>query len=497
MRDTRYEKYAADKIALLGLFTVALLTARFITASRSAIVLSKPIKLSYTGLSVSMPAGNGWQSEKQWKYQENSFTLSSIFGPGSGSVTTLAHCRYLLAATKAIPDTQFKQKASEVGASVAKTGQIQTGTPGPRFAKRPQNGAPLTIDWAHIKKQKTLSEMFFGTARLPNNRQLDIEVHQATGDTDLAEQVFKRIAESLEFKDNQLLKAGGEIVTKIKNEGLDSFFQDQSRQTFFLIKDVRKRTIGFTMDVLINATGPDAQSGTLFRSAPFNNSQNRNLLNIQSAGFYYIRGRYASEQVILFQSNNRFDEFIWKSETSNQAGRSGTELILDKAGVMTVRKLKPQAKEKKYQLSSAAIPEVFLEFTFSRMLDSDHKKIVVDTIEADGTITPRFISRIEAEDYAPPSATSRSEEKAAYVLRVEFLGRRGFSEQVYLNSQKQISRILMGTPTTIKGVWRPLRHENAYVLERTSAENILREFPEQADYILQKNKMLKQDQPQY
>jgi len=39
------KEYAADKIAFLGLFIIALLIAYFIVASRSALVLSEPIKL--------------------------------------------------------------------------------------------------------------------------------------------------------------------------------------------------------------------------------------------------------------------------------------------------------------------------------------------------------------------------------------------------------------------------------------------------------------------
>ncbi len=466
----RYEKYAADKIALLGLFIVALLAARLITFSRSSIVLSEPIKLTHTGLSVSMPAGNGWQSEKRWKYQENGFTLRSVFIPHTANPTALISCRYILTGTNEAADTRFKQKASDAGAGVAKIGQTKID--------------PLIIDWAHIKKQKTLLQMFFGTVKLPGHRQLEIEVHQTTGDTDLAEQIFKRVAESLKFKDNQLLEAGSEVVAKIKNEGLDSFFDNQSKQAFFLIKDARNRTIGFTMDLFIKSGWvPTSQSNA--RWEPGQDAQ----LNIQAASSFYIRGRLAREQVTLLQSDNRFDEFVWKNETSLSGSRSGTKVTLNKAGVMTVKKFgwdpkrnkvrlgtRPQTEDKKYQLSSAAIPEIFLELTYSQMLDSNHKKIVVDTIEANGTITPRLISRI----YVPLPAANRGEEKAAYVLRVEFLGGQGFSEQVYLDNQKQISRI-------------SLQHESTYILERTSLENILREFPERADYILKNSNLLEQN----
>ena len=438
------KKYAADKIVLLGLFIVAVLIARFIVASRSAIILWEPIKLDFASLSVSMPAGNGWQSEKQWRFQKNAFILSGVFDAGSGKVTASAQCRYRLASTEATADERLKQKASAMSSTIVKTDQIQTDQ--------------LTIDWVHIKTQKML-DTFFGTATLSNNHQCDIEVHQTAGDTDMAEQVFKRITESLKLEDNQLLQAGGDIIAQIKSKGLASFLSNQNQQSFFLIKDLRKHTIGFTMDVLVD-TGPDAK------------------LNIQAGSFFYIRGRFARESAKFFQSTNNFDEFTWSSETNSIAGRIGTEVILGKDEVMTVKKFSPQTEEKNYRISPEAIPEVLLEQLLSQMLDSDHKKILVEVIENDGTIVPALISRIEAED----SATD--EERAQYILKVELLDGRGYTELVYLDSQRHISKRLS-------------LYKRGLILERATVENILRQFPERADYILQKNKMLEQNQPQY
>ena len=476
------KKYGADKIALLGLFIVALLIARFVIVSRSAVVLSEPIKLNYAGLSASLPAGNGWRSGKQWKYEKNAFILSSFFDSGFGNVTGLAQCRYLLAAAEATPDTLFREKASAIGGAIAETGQILTDRPGSRFAKSSQDWGPLTIDWAHIKKPKTLFDAFFGTIQLPNNRQLNIEVYQTTGDTDLAKQVFERITESLKFEDNQLFKAGSEIVTAIKIAGLDRFLDNQSRKDFFLIKDVRKRTIGFTMDVLGPRFAKSSQNGGA-------------QLNIQAASFYYIRGRYAHERATFFQSDNSFDEFIWKSEISSIRGRNSTEITLLKDGIMTVKKFNAQVEEKNYQISPAAIPDVFIEFIFGQMLDSDYEKIFVDIIKADGTILPALISRIETPrrfaSLAPLcllSQTARGvtrvqvqnrnsgpaivEEETAYAFRMELLDGRGFSQQLYLDEQRRISKAL-------------LRQESIYSLERTTVENILEHFPEKADYVLQ------------
>ena len=444
-------RYAADKIALLGLFIVALLIARFIIASRSAIVLSGPIKLPNGGLSVSMPTGNGWQSDKQWRYKENGFTLSSFFAPGSGSVTTLTRCRYLLAATKTTMDTLFEQTASDVDGVIEKTDQAPAGE--------------LTIDWAYIKSNKTLLEMFFGTVRLPNSRRLDIEVHQTAGDAGLAEQVFKQIAGSITFKDNQLLRAGSEIVSKIKTKGLDKLLHDKNHQTLFLIKNAAKQVIGFTMDV---------------RTDSDKNAQ----LNMRAASFYYFRGRFPQEQASFLKSSNNLDEFTWKSETSSLTNRSNAELALDKTGIMTVRQSNAPAQEKNYQLSATAIPDIFLDLVLSQMLDSNYKKIVVDTIGVEGKITPVLISRIEPEDTAPPPTTNRDEEKALYVLDMKLLDGRGFSERVYLDKQKQISKIL-------------LQHRAMYLLERTNSETILRQFPERADWLLQNYGIREQNQQRF
>lgn len=465
------KKRGMDKIALLGLFIAALLIARFIVFWRSSIVLSEPIKLDYAGLSVSIPAGNGWQNEKQWKYQQNAFTLGSFFNPSSGRVTAVVSCWYLLAAKKTTPDVLFEEKASAVGgAEIAKTGQIEIYRPGSSFAKGSQNWGILTIDWAHIKRPKNLFDMFFGVAQLPNNRRLDIEVYQTTQQSELAEGIFKSVTESLKLTDNQLLEAGSRIIAEIKGKGLDNFLDNQGQESFFLIKDAREHTIGFTIEVLSSHSAERPQNGgVLIEPAP------EAQLNILARSFYYIRGRYDHKQATLFQGRNNLDEFVWKSETSSPTGRSGAEIAVGKDGIMTVKKFDRRVEEKNYQISAAAIPDVLGELIFSQMLDSNQKEIFVDIIGADGKIIPTLVSRIEA---------TVTKEEAAYIFRVELLDGRGSSEQVYLDDQRQISR-------------RLLQQESTYTLERTSAENILREFPEQGRYILQnKDKILEQSQLQ-
>jgi hypothetical protein len=435
MNDTHdTNKPGYDKIALLGLFIAALLMARLIVVFKSRIVFSKPIPLPQSGLSVSMPSGYSWQSEKQWTYQENMFTISCLFPLGSDRPTTWANCRYQLSAETITPQMRFERTASEIDAVIVETKQTQI------------NG--IMIDWARIEKPEFLFTVFYGTAGLPDNRQLDIEVRHIASDGRFAERAFQGIIENLKFEDNKLLRAGIEIVTQIKSRGLVGFLDNQNSRAFFLIKDAEKRTIGFTMDVLVD-------SGTDTR------------LNIRSAGLFYIGGQNSFEQATSFQCSNGLDEFVYKSELSARAGRSGAETVLDSTGVITVRKFQTQLDEKTYRLGPAVIPDIFLDQLLLQMLENGKKEIVIDFIEANGKIIPTLIAVTEAAEDMP------ADEDAAYVFELELLDGRGFTERIYLDDRKQAYK-------------RLARQDNIYILERTDAESIAREFPEHAEHVLQK-----------
>lgn len=473
------KRHGADKIAFLALFVIALLLARLIIASRSAIVLSGPIELNHSGLSVSVPVGNGWQSEKQWKYYKNTFTLSSFFDTGSDSMTGMARCQYLLAATTAAADTVFKKKASELGGAIANTGQIRIDMPDSRFTKSSQNGTPLIINWAHIIRPKRLFDMFLGITELPYSRQLNIEVYQAGGDTDLAERVFKRLTETVKLQDNQALKAGSEIVAAIKSKGLESFFDPhfakgkKEEGNFFLMKDKRGRSLGFAMDVLV--TAPVLQQNRETQAYVIG----PDVKSIQAANFYYVREPFEREQATFFQGQNNLDEFTWKSENSGIEGRSGAEIVLDKAAVITVKKFGKTIEDNTYQLSPVAIPNIFSDLTFIQMLNSNYEEIVMDIIDADGGILPLRISKIDKDDSVVRQLFGEAADQSeiALALRLELLDGRGFSERVYLDKQGQVLK-------------RLLQREGVYIFERTDADTVLKQFPERAEYILRRSGLL-------
>ncbi len=458
-------KYGADKLALLGLLILAVLMARFIVGRRTAIVLSAPIELEHFGLSVSIPTGNGWyglpnpafhehdssETQIKWKFDDNIYTLSSFFLPTGAHPTTEVHCRFLLAAPPDPPSTIFSQYANQVNGQITRVERTQMS----------ESAGGLTIDRAYIKVPGTPLDIITAAAPLPNNRQLDIEVLQTTGEVDFAEKVFEDVIKSIKFEDNKLLEAGTELVSQIKAEGIDDFLnyvgenQGQSRRAYFLIKDKNQELIGFTMDVLVSSD-PNADTQ----------------LNIQAASSSYLGGRYRREQTSIFQSDDSFNIFAWRTENILRAAKSGTRLVLDETGLLTVQKLSLLAPhEKTYRLNPAAIPEVFVELLYEQMLESDHKRIIVDVIDAEGVIIPVLIYKIERQE------SKIAGEKDAYLLKAEFLDGQGFFQNIYLDSHMRISKII-------------LHQISMLTFDRTSPENTLQHFPKHADYILKRSEFI-------
>ena len=183
MSDTyTMRKLGADKIALLGLFVMALLTARFVVGLRSAILLSEPIPLPGEGISMSVPVGNGWQSDGRWVRREGLLTLASNFPVGASEPTAGVFCRYLTTAEPTTAQARFEREAVRARGNLVQIGEMQT--------------EMLIFTWARIEGQD-IPVMFVGIAILPDGGQLDISVVESTGDAEQAERAFRSVVESV------------------------------------------------------------------------------------------------------------------------------------------------------------------------------------------------------------------------------------------------------------------------------------------------------------
>jgi len=439
--DRTYDRKTAvrAKVAFLGLFVAALLSARLIVAVRCAVVLSDPIELAHAGLSVAMPQGNGWNSAGKWEYKQGVFSLFGAFAPGSSVPTASARCDYVFPAEIIETQKRFELRRAEVGGEIVETGQIRTDF--------------VTVDWVRIEQAGVSFNCIFGTAELPYNRRINIEVREGAGDIDLARGVFKAIAMALSITQAPLLEAGSGIIAQMKAKGLAGSLDNKNRQGLFQIRNSRRRIIGFTTDVLIDTGGTSE-------------------LNIEAMGLYYTKGPLVHEEMTSFQSDNRFDRFTWKTESA-AAERSGIEVVLEDKGILTVTKSGEPGKSSRYQTGGTAIPETLLEQLLGLIIEGGIEEALVDVITRHGRIVPTHISQIKPQD-------ATADQSEAYMIKLMPLSGRGFFQLVYLDEGKRISESQQ---------YSLERRDDKFFFERAEPEDVAKLFPEHSEFILQSDKL--------
>ena len=431
-------RYIAEKIALAVILVISLLVARLVVELRSVIRLTSPIELSRSGLSVSMPSGNGWRCDGKWAYSDDGFTINSIFAVRAGSIRSYARCHYILASQRLTVQERFNEDAAAMGGEVVETGRLDLGQAGAQ---------QLVVDWARIRGENEL-EMISGVCGLAGGRQLEIDVLQTEDGRGLAQSIFERIVKGIQFNDNGLLQAGIQLVNGVRDTGLSPGAPGDDNQTvFFILSDSKERAIGFTMDTMEVQTDEE--------------------LAVKAASYFYRRGLAANEEAGLFRGDVAFSRFDWRVvENSPRTGRKGIEMSAD-SRVLTLRRLGAGNREKEYVLGEAAVPDIVLEPVLQKMLDSSPREIVIDVIRSDGTIVPVYFEKMNQMD--------------GNSIKLEVLDGRGYRQQIYYDDAKKPVKIV-------------LEQEGTYTLNRATAEQIAKSFPERAELVLKQDQQLDRDE---
>ncbi|MGA2323780.1 MAG: hypothetical protein ABSG22_08035 [Sedimentisphaerales bacterium] len=383
-------KHIARTIAMAALLVISLLVARLVMHSKTGLRMSAPIELSRSGLSLSMPSGNGWKCEEKWTYENNVFSASSILVAGGVTNQSYAQCRYLLATRAGTPQERLDEEHAE--AKTTETGQI--------------TADQLTVNWASVNTEAGV-EIILGVCELAAGRQLEIEVLQMAEEQGLAKQVFEKIVKSIRFSDNGFLQAGAQLLSEIRDErakGVLAGDADGQTVSLFAVVDPRGRTIGFTMDAMA-AIQTDANT------------------TVNAADYYYLRGPVPDEQVSFFRGGADLRQFTWRVESKSRMGSKGLEMTAD-SGVLTVRRSlaglainRRTGKETgEYELSEAAVPDIILGPVLTKVLDSNGQAIIIDVIRSEGIITPAYVEKT-------PPAKGQTDSNS---VRMEWLDGRGY-----------------------------------------------------------------------
>jgi hypothetical protein len=460
--DGHLNKYGADKIFLLVLLALSLLTAYLIVRAKKTIMLGEPVEIPQAGLSVRLPNGNGWQCDNNWEHHEDAFSLSSYLRPGPGLNFAKVECRYRLASLGQSPRQWLRQYAEQFDSA------------NPEYGTQQIDGA--VMEWVYIKQVDDTSGALGATMQLGQGRWIDIKITQSGIKEEIAPEVFEKITKYVVIKENKLLEKGIEAVNNLKVAGLDKVILQKEEPSYYLVKDSGKRDVGFVVEIFLKSANTDEPE-------------------ISAAAFGYIIGPTNRwEKTMLFKSDSGLDEFVWESETDQertiemrtgpltirgprQKLRTSTRIAATDSNEVLINRIGPDFDEPSHlepreftvKIGKAAIPGAVLECLYTQMAGNNADKVMVDVISSDGQVEPVIIS---------VEKTTESKPKVSYTVKIEYLGS-AETEEIDLDSEMQI-------------VKKIIRYDGILVLEPAPLEDLLRRFPERADDILQKSRAMKQ-----
>ena len=179
------KKYSAAELALLGIFALGLLLASVVVSYRNKIRLSGPIEFEGSGLSVSLPAGGGWQGSQEWVVDRQR-GISALTGRllVSTEMGAIVQWRFMGASGGLMPEDRLSIRVGTDEVEIVDAGQIQT------------DGA--VMDWVQGRLIGGLEDIFLGVARLGQGWIVELEV-VTPGDAELAESIFRAVAASLAY----------------------------------------------------------------------------------------------------------------------------------------------------------------------------------------------------------------------------------------------------------------------------------------------------------
>jgi len=379
------------------MFAFGLLIAGLIVVRRSRIEMSEPVQLPYSGLSLSLPAGPGWERSPGWSYATgNEFNLSAVLHIGSRHSEVAVHCRYLLASPETDPEQLLTDRLAAATLQEARSGRIVNN---------------VTVHWVQI------ADTFLGVAALDHGRMLEIMV-KAQADRSLADKVFRLVAESVVFESDEFISRGADFIRRFRSRGLGDIIQQQNVadvESIYLVNNAMDKPAGFQIETFRKSAGGSDWSSVAverIRSTVGPRDQTRRS---------------------HFECADDLDRFLWRTDRmSLRAARPiATEIELADDGSMQIRGATP-LKELTWQPGDGAVAEILIDRIARAFLDAYANEALIDVIFADGAIVPAVISTVNV------AGDTQNKWDAAYSVRIRFLHGRDAYVQSYFDFKKNL-----------------------------------------------------------
>ena len=418
MNDETAKRYSLTEIGLLAFFVLGLIAAQMVVKARQRIILSDPISLTGSGLSVCKPISTGWESTSTWQYEsDNSFTLVAQQFKGTSREVEI-RWRYLLCSPEESTRDILERRAKQASAVF---GEIQT-------LKQ-----PVPMDYAAIHSADGSGRTFYvGIAKLDFGRSIELQVLPRRVDLFYAENLFTQLASSVQYQLAGQLQAGQDIVTdlwEILPRTTSSV--SGSDQEVFIIKNTQKQPVGYFYSQY--SSGGDDTT----RSLQIKNRQ------------YELNHFLLDSTLSVHHDDNTF---LWKSSVQSLGMGQPRGYIIKKDvdGMVSVEMDFDAHQNRQYRSNSLLVPELLLPQAAKLLLDradDSNREIVVDVLSARGFVVPTVLSKTD-----PADAMAHSDDIAA-VVKVNFLNHPQSFEELYFDRTGRLIARLEQQPLKRPRVW--------------------------------------------
>ncbi len=387
------DRAALCNVVLLGFFALGLGLSLLVVNFRTAIVLSQPVELNGEGITVSLPAGTGWQSLPNWTYeQDNSFTLVSVFKIQDRSI---AEVRWQLQlAQRPLPAEELL--AHYAARFSGQAGEMQ------RFE------SSVSFVWMYLFPRAAQEELLLALCPLDSNRVLLLQI-RCYAEPLYIRELFEFLAASVAVNPDPRRAEGirmvQELAQKIQTDGTIN----PAAPLSYLIRAADGTPLGYSR-ITPADSGPDETLPAAFDVTTVLRERNG-------------AGRTVQE----FRAAPDLSEFIWN--TTRLARRKADQASLHRQPDGTLKIQDSYGRRESYWPAPAAVPEILLPAMARQLMEDSAPEILIDLIASNGSIVPTALRVINPQEAAVKVDDTR------YAVKVDFLHHEDNYEEYYFDAE--------------------------------------------------------------
>lgn len=347
-----------DKIAFLALLLITILAAKMLVSVRTKIELSKPIVLAGTGLAVSIPQGQSWQSDSQWFYNSASYVL--VAARPTTTTTFICH----LANFQDSPEKYLEEKFSQL--KINDKGEFPLGD-------KKFNWVSFVTLERFLSPQKTIQYQrvyrIIALGNLNLSRQLEIRVESFEG-SETVTRIFAALQKGLTYNDDPQLSEGIKFSSNFSGQiPAEPIVRQNSR---YITKDSSGKPVGFYLEKI---SYPAAKNTTV---TSFEYIDDQNAGNTQAAELTF------SSDLKSFSIKSRFE--YQRSAKQEFYEIQYNHPIMQLQGLILDEPIK-------LSLPVPPIPEYFYQIIAKSFLHSNSPSIILDILDSRGRIVPTIFEK--------------------------------------------------------------------------------------------------------